>query len=103
MGLKRAERSPFLPDDELPGSRRTAGQARRETTSTSPTPGEGGRRSRPAADKPAVPAVVVDVDGLETRLLEVPVPAGNYSNLSMDAKRLYFISRPDRAATARSR
>jgi len=47
-----------------------------------------------AADKPVVPTVVVDADGLEARLLDVPLAAGNYSNLSMDAKRLYFISRP---------
>ena len=73
-------------------SRRRRGRRRR--TSRQQT------REKPAADKPAadkpaaVPPVVVDVEGLETRLIEVPVPAGNYSNLSMDAKRLYFISRP---------
>ena len=31
------------------------------------------------------------LEGLADRLYEVPVPAGNYSDLSTDGKRLYFI------------
>ena len=37
--------------------------------------------------------VDIDLAGIESRLLEVPVPAGNYSDLSADGKRLYFMSR----------
>ncbi len=35
----------------------------------------------------------MDLSNLVTRLIEVPVPAGNYSSLSVDAKRLYVIDR----------
>ncbi len=79
VALKKGERSPFQPDDEL--------QARTDKPAAAPA-------DKPAGDKAAPPAVVVDADGLEARLLEVPVPAGNYGDLAMDAKRLYFISRP---------
>jgi len=84
VSLKRGERSPFQPDDELqpvkPADKPAADK-------------QAGAAEKPAG-KPEVPAVVVDVEGLETRLLEVPVPAGNYGSLSTDGKRLYFMSRP---------
>jgi tricorn protease len=35
----------------------------------------------------------VDLTGIETRLLEVPLAPGNYTSLSTDGKRLYFMSR----------
>jgi tricorn protease len=100
LALKRGERSPFQADDELqtaakPGAAKLAeapqgGAKAAEATAGDAKPGE----AKPAAAKAAVPPVVVDVDGLETRLIEVPVPAGNYSDLSTDGKRLYFVSRP---------
>jgi tricorn protease len=80
VALKRTERSPFQPDDELQVPARKA-ETEKKT------------ESEKSADKP-VEKVVVDAEGLETRLIEVPVPAGNYSDLSTDGKRLYFISRP---------
>jgi tricorn protease len=106
VALKRGERSPFQPDDELqtprpadktavdkasadkPGSDKAAEKTAEKTSPEKPA------ADKAASDKPTVPAVIVDIDGLETRLLEVPVPAGNYSSLSMDAKRLYFVARP---------
>lgn len=107
VALKRGERSPFKPDDELQaakaGDKPTAKPADKPVPDT-PVPDKT-IPDKPAADKPvadkpaaekpaAVPAVVVDADGIEARLIEVPVPAGNYGDLSADAKRLYFISRP---------
>ena len=111
VALKRGERSPFQPDDELqPKTPDKPAPAEKFADKPAEQPGEktsvplaaqkpAAADAKPAekpAEKPAatVPAVVIDADGLETRLLEVPVPAGNYSALSMDAKRLYFMSRP---------
>jgi tricorn protease len=107
VALKRSERSPFQPDDELqppkPAEKGDSkADAKAETKADAkdeakPASAEapGQKPGEKAADKPAaVPTVVVDVEGLETRLLEVPVPPGNYSSLSIDSKRLYFISRP---------
>jgi len=94
VALKRGERSPFQPDDELhaPKAADKAEQTEQPDAGAAQAGKAGG--AKPAAAKPAVQPVVVDTDGLQTRLLEVPVPAGNYSSLSMDAKRLYFVSRP---------
>ena len=114
LALKRGERSPFQADDELqaaakPGASKpvaveTAKPAPTETAKPVEAPPGAKLAEASAVDpkaaetkagaKAAVPPVVVDVDGLETRLIEVPVPAGNYSDLSTDGKRLYFVSRP---------
>jgi len=119
VALKRGERSPFQQDDELQPAKPAEKAAPEKPAIDKPaidkpatdkpatdkpaaasagaTPAAAAAKpdAKPAAgDKPVVPTVVVDADGLETRLLEVPLAAGNYSNLSMDAKRLYFISRP---------
>jgi tricorn protease len=99
VALKRGERSPFKADDELqpaktgekPGDKSAEKPAEQAADKPAADKASG---DKPAAKPPAVPVVVVDVEGLEARLLEVPVPAGNYSSLSTDAKRLYVISRP---------
>lgn len=83
VSMKPGERSPFQPDDEL----FTAPAA-----SEKPTP------EKPSTDKPAegikpAPAATVELDGIQTRLIEVPLAPGNYSDLSSDGKRLYFLSR----------
>jgi tricorn protease len=104
VSMRPGERSPFQPDDELTPA---AGEkpADKPVEKPADTPGE-----KPAAKpadkpadkpaptgaaqgvKPAAPATV-DLTGIQTRLLEVPVPAGNYSDLSSDGKRLYFFAR----------
>ena len=99
VSMKPGERSPFQPDDELSPPSATAADEKKddkkdEKKDAAPTPA-------PAAQgvPPAVP-VVADLTGIQTRLLEVPLPAGNYSDLSTDGKRLYFMSR-DVSSTAR--
>lgn len=106
VALKRGERSPFQPDDELQAAKAADKPADRpaekpavakETAAAAKDAAQAGVAAKPASEpKPAdkAPDVVIDIDGIETRLLEVPVPPGNYSDLAMDAKRLYFISRP---------
>jgi tricorn protease len=43
-------------------------------------------------DKPAT--VKIDLDGIRTRLIEVPVPPGNYSHLSLNDTTLFWLSTP---------
>ncbi|MGE0432041.1 MAG: S41 family peptidase [Planctomycetota bacterium] len=43
-------------------------------------------------DKPAVPPIEIDFDGLVARLIEVPVEPGNYSNLMVVGKNLIWAS-----------
>jgi tricorn protease len=82
VALKSGERSPFQPDDELHPAKKG------DTLPPTPVP----QAAAPA--QPSGSVVVVDSEGLETRLLEVPVKPGNYSALAVDGKRLYFLSHP---------
>ncbi len=99
LSLARGARSPFQADDEVyaAGNAEKAAARPADTPATAAAPASPAPAPAPTAKAPAKPAtavVTVDADGLERRILEVPVPAGNYSVLSADAKRLYFISRP---------
>ena len=98
VSMKPGERSPFEPDDEL-----SAPAAATEKPGEKPAEKpEDKPAEKPSTDKPAptpaaqgvkpAPPVPVDLTGLQTRLLEVPVPPGNYGDLSTDGKRLYFVS-----------
>jgi tricorn protease len=96
VALKRGERSPFQSDDEL-----QAKPAEKPADKAADTPGakpadktatEKGPE-KPADKTPAV-TVVVDIEGIQARLQEVPLPPGNYGDLAVDAKRIYFVSRP---------
>jgi tricorn protease len=98
VALKRGERSPFDPDDELAPKKtepKEKGDAKGDDKA--PKPGE---TEKPATEKPSAsgsaasrPTVVVDAEGLEARILEVPVAPGNYSDLDTDGKRLYVVTR----------
>jgi len=52
--------------------------------------GEGGGEQDEDASKP----IEIDFDGLEQRLIELPVPMGNYGPLAATSSHLFFLSRP---------
>lgn len=85
VSMKPGERSPFQPDDELFTAPAPEKEKEKEKDKT---PVEAGSSRR----------VVVDLTGIATRLLEVPLEAGNYNALESDGKRLYFMQR-DAGAT----
>ena len=70
--LPTGVRSPFRPDDEL----YSAPEKSKEN----------------GGDKEAV-VVKIDENSLQERIAEVPIPAGNYNNLSLNDKNLYFTKR----------
>ncbi len=76
LALRKGLRSPFAPPDELHPDK----------------PEEGGKKSddEKSSEKPKVE---IDLDGIAARLEEVPVPAGNYRDLTASAKRLCWINR----------
>ena len=78
LALKRGERSPFASEDELHSS---AGDKKPDDTKPA---------DKTSGDKSV--KVDIDLDGIQARLAEVPVPAGNYSDLATDGKRLYYVS-----------
>jgi len=93
LALVPGERFPFQPDDEVgaPGMRPVAPAPRDSTkpatdSAHAPTP-----PSPRVGVKPA-PRALIDLDGIERRIVEVPLAPGNYDELSTDGKRLYFLS-----------
>jgi tricorn protease len=88
LALHKGLRNPFLAPDELQPKE----EPRKEGAK------EGAKETRKVS-------VTVDPDGLQGRLVEVPVPAGNLSSLATDGKRLYFLNGeagPERKETLQS-
>lgn len=93
IALTRGLRSPFAPRDEL--ADKGAGEAATSQPQSAAAPSQ----SAPASggSQPASAGgvrVTIERDGLATRLMEVPLPAGNYSNLSVNDKALFWLSTP---------
>ena len=95
LALDPAARWPFLPKDELqkpepdkkPEPPKSAATADGKTDAKADDKSDTKTVAKLEAPKP----IVVKLEGLSERLYEVPLPAGNYSKLSADGKRLYFI------------
>ncbi len=95
-------RSPFEPADELhpPAEKKEVKDANRENGEKrdKTEKGEQGKSSGKRSDgspevKPDTPPpTTVDPDGLAARLLEVPVPPGNFRGLFVTEKALYWLS-----------
>jgi tricorn protease len=91
LALQPGNRFPFKPDDELnkPGDNPAEGATEKaveqavEKAVAKTVP-----EAKKAAGK-ALPAIAFN--GLQNRLYEVPLAAGNYRALQMDDKRLYFL------------
>lgn len=87
-GLPKPEPQPDRPKIEPTGSAKSApNPAATETSVGGDKLADGKAPAKPA--DPKVFALVLD--GLRDRMFEVPVPAGNYRELSTDGKRLYFL------------
>jgi tricorn protease len=87
IALKAGERSPFQQDDELHA------KVEDKKNEDGKKPEDKKAEDKKAEDKkPEAVNVDIDLDAIQTRLLEVPVPAGNYSALATDGKRLYYVS-----------
>jgi tricorn protease len=83
LALQPGLRFPFAPSDELEPPEAKAELKPDVKSDAKPT------ADKKAEEKPKLPAIVAA--GLAERLYEVPLPPGNYSDLSVDAKRLWFI------------
>jgi tricorn protease len=80
MALKKGLVSPFEPPDEL-----------RSEPEQPPKPPDA---KPPDTAKPVEPPKVdIDLEGIISRIQEVPLPAGNYTNLAVAGKRLLWINR----------
>ncbi|MBX3378614.1 MAG: PD40 domain-containing protein [Phycisphaeraceae bacterium] len=99
VALKKEQRSPWRPNDELnPGKKDDAkkedkkedkkDEKKDEAKSDGEKPADE-KKDDKKAEKPA-PEVIIDLDGIQSRLEEVPLPASNYGNLSITEKSLFF-------------
>src|SRR5262249_1095410 len=107
LALKKGERSPFEPPDELHPDKPDEAAKPGEPPKPGETPRPGETAKPGDAAKPAdatksgdagkspqpPPKVDIDLDGIITRLQEVPAPPGNYTNLAVAGKRLCWIAR----------
>ena len=83
VALQDGTRFPFQPKDELTPAKKD--DAKKD---------EGKKDDAKAdkdKDKKAEPGPPVDWTGLDERLYQVPLPAGNYGGLDTDGKRLYYL------------
>lgn len=106
LALARDAQWPFQPKDELqktepekkPDAPASAAAAQTPAKADMPKadakegPKADAVKPAAAATLPAAKPIVIDLPGLAARLYEVPVPAGNYNELSTDGKRLYFVT-----------
>ncbi len=85
LALEPGLRSPFAPADELHA------ETPRDDDTSRPAPADagGGRAEIPGAAAPP-PRVRIDFTGILERLEIVPVPAGNYEDLSVNSERLFW-------------
>ena len=90
VSLQPGQRFPFQPADELEPPKAEAAQAAASAASTASAPvARAASGAASGAARAHVPAIVWD--GLAQRLHQVPLPAGNYADLGVDAKRLWLL------------
>ena len=107
LALKSGERSPFLAPDELhpetpekeEKEKQAADDKKKSADKTKDKAEDSAKHKDKKADvkahdddKKKVPEVTIDFTDTATRLMEVPVPAGNYHSLQSTEKRLCWLN-----------
>lgn len=99
LALTRDQRSPFAPSTELAPEEPPKKDSKPELGSAEkPSAGSlagttNAAPSEPSGNKPSpLPEVRIDLEGLAGRIHEVPLPAGNYRQLSITAKHLLWLA-----------
>ncbi|UCF38133.1 MAG: PD40 domain-containing protein, partial [Acidobacteriota bacterium] len=84
LALQKGVRSPFKPDDELSAQQPEEKKEAKDE--------ESAKEGKPEEAAPQPANVVVDREGIQARLKELPIPAGDYSSLSINDKALFWIT-----------
>jgi tricorn protease len=102
VSLQRDGRSPFDPDDELhPKAEEKSDKDEHKKDSDSTRKPEEAKEKEGAAEKKATskpaetnkpPLVTIDLAGIQSRVQAVPVPAGDYSELSLNSEHLFWVA-----------
>lgn len=102
VALTPGVRSPFRPKDELdaPKPEAKAKKAAKKPATESPKASDtkdaaakSGKESGSETNKTASVKVTIEVAGLQRRVEEVPVPSGNFDDLAVTAKHLFWTVR----------
>ncbi len=93
LALKSGVRWPFAAKDELQEDDATTKESGKEAEEKVPAESKKPASLASKTNAPAIPAVVLETEGLAGRLYEVPVPAGNYASLAVTAKHLLWTAR----------
>ncbi len=102
VALKKGERSPFQPNDELHAADHDKDKDKDKEKPKKP--GKSGKKEEKAddqkketdesaKDEKSPAEVVIDLDGIQSRIQHAPYPDGNYSELAMTDKRLFILAR----------
>jgi tricorn protease len=101
LALQPGNRFPFKPDDELNSAEGAASSDSKDSEKAADKPGEkpaekagdkaGDKAADKSAAKPAKALPPIVMAGIAARLYEVPLAPGNYANVTVDDKRLYFL------------
>ncbi|MFZ2874043.1 MAG: S41 family peptidase [Phycisphaerales bacterium] len=117
ISLEKDARSPFRPADELfdPKADAKAKEEPAKPDPLKPDPEKPAPDSKPAektdtppaepdkptekpsdkpAEKPAPKPVLIDVDGIQGRLEQLPIAPGNFGSLAANEKRIFWLSSP---------
>ncbi|HLX12079.1 MAG TPA: S41 family peptidase, partial [Bacteroidota bacterium] len=86
LSLLKDGRSPFAPANELLKDEDKSTDKKKDSGSD-----EKKKKDSDSDKKDASVTVKIDFDGLQSRVWEVPIPASNYGNLSMNDKYLFFV------------
>ena len=84
--LTKEERSPFLPDDEV-----YLAAKERKDKKKGKSKEKGSEEERKDSEQDKVAEVVIELRGIRNRIMEVPVPPGDYSRLSVNDKHLFWV------------
>jgi tricorn protease len=95
VALKKDGRFPFAPPDELHPEEPKKDETKKDETATKTADKTGSKdKDKAKASLAETPpkAVLIDLEGLATRLYKVPIPAGRLDALRTDGQRLYWLS-----------
>ncbi|MBV6654158.1 MAG: PD40 domain-containing protein, partial [Mameliella sp.] len=84
VALKKGTRSPFRENDELMDKEKKQESAKKEASEKEKSEGK-----KSEEDKVKVE---IDKDGIQSRIIEVPIPAGNYYSLGLNDKAIYMMA-----------
>ena len=102
LSLQKGLRSPFRPDDELvedkdKEKKKTNDEEKEEGNAGSETSDDATDEDESESDEPVdeeeETLIAINLEGIQRRIQEVPIPAGNYGQLHGNDKALFFTKR----------